>query len=77
MFAKRVQVRIASEPFEIAVAEREGLLERGGGAGNAASEGVTAGEIVEDQRIAGLQARQTLVDTQTVDELSALGIVIT
>src|SRR5579885_423621 len=74
--AKVLQVRVAGQPGEIAVAQLQGAFQGKGGAIKLASERITAGQIVKDHRLVRLQPRQTLVQLQPFQVTSALRVKI-
>lgn len=76
MFAQRPQIRVFGQPFEIAVTQRERLVERGRGQIHRAGEGIAARKIVEDQRIARFKPRQLLVHFEAILIFTALGVMI-
>jgi hypothetical protein len=76
VFAQGAQVRILGEPFEIPVAEGEGLLERRRGGINFADERVAAGEVVEYERVLGFEPGQFFVHLEALIETAALGVMI-
>src|SRR5262245_48629137 len=76
MLAEFAKVGVAGEPFEVAVTQSERLFERSGGGFKFAIQGVAAGQIVKNQRIARLKAGQFLVHFKTELESAALGVMI-
>ena len=76
MLAQAAEVRIASQPFEIAIAEAEGLLESNSGEVELANQRVTAGEIIKNQRVAWFEPGQLLIDFETVAVTATLSVVV-
>lgn len=70
------QIRIAAEPFQVAIAEIESVIQRIGGLLELAGERVAAGEIVMSHRIFRTMLDEPLVDAQTVLEAAAFRVVI-
>lgn len=70
------QVGIAREPFEVAVAVVEGVVERGGGLTGLVEERVAAGEVVLHERIVGAEAGEPLVHLEAGLEAAAPGVII-
>ena len=76
VFAKEPQIRVSGQPLEIAVTEREGFLQRGGSEVKFRIQGMAAGQIVENQRIARFETRQLFVDLQATLVSAALSVVV-
>lgn len=76
MFAQGPQIRVPGEPLEIAIAERERLIEGAGGHVDFTRERVTAGEIIKHERITGFKTRQLLIHLETLLEFPALSVVV-
>jgi hypothetical protein len=74
--AEFFQVGILGEPFEIAVAQLDGLVERAEGAVKFIGERVAAREVVKHERIAWFEARETFVHVQSLGETAALGVMV-
>jgi len=70
------QVRIFGQPGEIAVAEGQRPFQGRRRLVQLPSEGMAAGEIVEDNRAVRLELGQLLVHLQAVVESSTLGVMI-
>ena len=64
MLAEPAKIRLAREPLEVAVSQRECLFEGADGAVEFAIERVTAGEIVKPSRV--LQSRLQLIAIERV-----------
>lgn len=76
VLAEGAEVGIFGQPFEIAVTELEGVVQRRYRQVQFAVEGVAASEIVEDQRVARFEVGQSLVHGEAVIEPAALGVVV-
>jgi hypothetical protein len=76
MFAQLTQVRIASQPLEIAVSKQQSSIEGRSRLIHLAGKRITAGEIVKDERVPWFEPRQQIVYLEAIIELSALGIVV-
>src|SRR4051812_25195778 len=77
MFAKRSEIGILCQPFEIPIAERQSAVEGFSGRRKFAIEAMAARQIVKNQRITRLEFRQLLIHIQAALEFAALSIMIT
>src|ERR1043165_2211328 len=76
VLAQCLQIRVAREPFEIAIAEVEGHLDGLDGFLEFARERKAAREVVEHERVLRFELRELLVDLQTFLDAAALGVVV-
>lgn len=74
--AELFQIRVLGQPGEIAITEQQGFFERQNGALKFLGERVTAGEIVKNQRVLRLKAREVFIHFEAFSEEAALGVVV-
>ena len=71
-----MKVGILGEPVEVAIAEAQSLFQRERGAVKLLGERIAAREIVKDERVARLQARETFIHLESLGVTTALRVVI-
>lgn len=76
VLAQAPQVRIPGEPFEIAVTEKERLVQGRNREIEFAVKRVAARQVIKHQRVAGFEHGQLLVHFQTVAVFAPLSVVI-
>src|SRR5438105_1124298 len=76
MLAQGPEVRIAGQPFEVAIAQGEGFFQGAGGHVKFAVERVAASEVVENERVAGFEPGKALVYFEAAVVGATLGIMI-
>ncbi|PWU14989.1 MAG: hypothetical protein C5B50_16135 [Verrucomicrobia bacterium] len=76
VLSERAQVRITSQPAEIAVAQCDSLFEGGRSQIELAVQRITAREIVEDQRVVRFEPGELLIYAQTALVGTSLSVVV-
>src|SRR5262249_13926614 len=71
-----LQIRIFGEPFKVAIAEAEGLVESVEGFFDAIGQRIAASQVIEDEGVGGPKMGQALIDLKSIAIATAPRVIV-